>query len=83
HLSPIIIHSTKVDVIKKLLSKNNITNHDECIMIGDRCFDVEGAKQVNISCIGVCFGFGSKEELEASGAIATADTPMDIAKILL
>jgi phosphoglycolate phosphatase len=38
------------------------------VMIGDRFHDVYGAKANNIPCIGVLFGFGSREELENAGA---------------
>ena len=35
-------------------------------MIGDRKFDVEAAIQNGIPCIGVTYGYGSKEELKKS-----------------
>lgn len=38
------------------------------VMIGDRKFDVEGAKAAKITSVAVAYGYGSVEELEASGA---------------
>lgn len=74
----------KDDVIAYALEQCGLTHpKDEIIMIGDRKFDVEGAKANNLSCIGVTYGYGSKEELEEAGAIATADTPQALAKRLL
>ena len=32
-------------------------------MIGDRCFDVEGARALKVESVGVTYGYGSKEEL--------------------
>jgi len=39
--------------------------HNKAIMVGDREHDIIGAKANNIASIGVLYGFGSKEELEA------------------
>ena len=40
----------------------------EVIMIGDRLHDIEGAKASGMKSIGVLWGYGSREELEAAGA---------------
>ena len=49
---------------------------DEAVMVGDREHDVLGATGLGIPCIGVLFGYGSKEELERAGAAAlAADVP--------
>lgn len=69
---------TKSDVIRTLLDKNNITDMTECIMVGDRFYDVEGADEFGIKTIGVTFGFGAEEELISSGAIATVDTTEEL-----
>lgn len=37
-------------------------------MVGDRLHDVNGAKACGIHCVGVLWGFGSREELELAGA---------------
>ena len=50
-------------------------------MIGDRHYDVEGAKRVSIEAIGVTFGYGSREELESAGAIVVVDTPKELAEL--
>lgn len=47
---------------------------DEAVMVGDRKFDVEAAKAIHLPCIGVLYGYGSREELEAAGAAALAET---------
>ena len=51
-------------------------------MIGDRHHDVEGAHANGIACIGVGWGIGSREELEAAGADAIAERPDDLPRIL-
>lgn len=47
-------------------------------MIGDRLYDIEGAKEAGVDSIGVLYGYGSREELEGAGATYIAPTPYDI-----
>ena len=37
-------------------------------MVGDRRFDMEGAKKNALTAVGVLYGYGTKEELEQAGA---------------
>ncbi|MBO4262663.1 MAG: HAD hydrolase-like protein [Clostridia bacterium] len=53
------------------------------VMVGDRDNDVYGAKANGIDCIGVLYGFGTREELEAAGVKHIAETPEDIIRIVL
>lgn len=48
------------------------------VMIGDRRFDVLGARANEMSAIGVLWGYGSQQELAAAGAHALAMAPADI-----
>ncbi|MBQ8402423.1 MAG: HAD hydrolase-like protein [Clostridia bacterium] len=50
-------------------------------MIGDRIYDVEGAAAFGMKSIGVSWGFGPVEEF--SGAEAVADSPAELAAMLL
>ena len=56
---------------------------NRAVMVGDRQFDVEGAKLCGIPCIGVSYGYGSREELEAAGADWIADSVEELRAILL
>lgn len=58
----------KEDVIQSALSDNQITDMQEVLMIGDRKHDVLGSGKFGISCVGVLYGYGSREELETCGA---------------
>lgn len=73
----------KSDVIKYALDMCGITDTDKCIMIGDRLHDVEGAKQCGMRSIGVLWGYGSRGELEESGADFIAKNVGDIVKIVI
>jgi phosphoglycolate phosphatase len=74
--------SHKDEVVRYVLENAGITDKRECVMIGDRDNDVLGAKACGIACIGVLFGYGSREELEGAGADFIAGTPGSIAEIV-
>lgn len=58
----------KQEVIAYALESAGIKNRSAAIMIGDRKYDIAGAKQVGIASIGVLFGYGNRQELECAKA---------------
>lgn len=60
--------SIKKEVIAYALEAGNVTDRSAAVMVGDRKFDILGAKSMGLASIGVLFGYGSLEELEAAGA---------------
>lgn len=54
----------------------------ETVMVGDRLYDILGAKAAGIPCIAVLYGFGSCEEFEKYDADFVAETPADVQKLL-
>ncbi len=59
---------TKADVIHHALRQMGVSTLDGVLMVGDRKFDVEGARQCGLHSAGVLFGFGDRRELEEAGA---------------
>lgn len=55
---------------------------DGCVMVGDRSHDAVGAKMSGVDFIGVLYGYGSREELEAEGAEKLADSPAALGTLL-
>jgi phosphoglycolate phosphatase len=53
------------------------------VMVGDRRHDVEGARENGIPCIGVLYGYGSREELAVAGASFIAEDLVGLKKLLL
>jgi hypothetical protein len=53
------------------------------LMVGDRCFDIDGANDTGIDSLGVLYGFGSREELEGHGATLLAASASEIVTLLL
>ena len=59
--------NTKFTVIEAARAACGVDMSD-AVMVGDRSHDVEGAHAHGIPCIGVTYGFGSREELKDAGA---------------
>lgn len=68
----------KVAVIRYVLSSLESNEVQSTLMIGDRMYDVLGAKELGIDTLGVLWGFGSERELSESGVLMTAELPRDL-----
>ena len=73
----------KKDVVARVLEQARAAGLRGGIMVGDREHDVIGARENGLSCIGVTYGYGPREELEGAGAVLTVDTPAELASALL
>ena len=71
-------HSSDKEKLITAALKHFGADRSEAVMIGDRCYDIDGARAAGIRSIGVLYGYGSRDELEASGADLVANTPTDI-----
>ena len=76
------VRDKKEEVIRYALSEIGGPPLEECILVGDRVFDAEGARAVGIDSLGVTYGYGSPEEISSSGFTYVANTVSDIAKML-
>lgn len=61
----------------------NALIYDTIAMVGDRKFDIVGAKAYHIAGIGVAYGYAAPGELEKAGADVIAETVEELGKILL
>jgi phosphoglycolate phosphatase len=52
------------------------------VMVGDRKFDVLGARAHELPCIGVLWGIGTERELREAGAVALVDEPSKLVALL-
>lgn len=76
----------KNEVIQEALNQlfdNQRVKKKEVYMIGDRKFDVEGAKALKIECVGVTYGYGSMEELKAAKANYIVSSVEELEKFLV
>lgn len=74
---------SKADVINYALETLNVNDKASVLMVGDREHDVIGAKAAGIDCVGVLYGYGSREELERAGAGSIAQTVEELKNMLL
>ena len=71
--------------LKNLTDKGPVDDDEfkqSCAMVGDRSFDIIGAKENEVCAIGVTFGYGSEEELLNAGADIIAHSMEELTKIL-
>ncbi len=61
--------SKKVDIIKYILEKRDITDLKDVYMIGDKKQDYIGARDADVNFIGVLYGFGSEDEFPVSSIL--------------
>lgn len=60
--------NTKAKVLKYVLENIGGYDSEETYMIGDRFYDIKGAKELNLKSIGVKWGYGEEKELIDAGA---------------
>ena len=72
---------TKAEVIAYALQSCGIDDRGKTVMVGDREHDVIGAKKEGLDCIGVLYGFGSREELEKAGADWIIEKPEELCEL--
>ena len=63
----------KAAVLRYLLELTGETN--DSVLIGDTHYDVLGANELGIPCIGVTWGYGTRDEMQAAGAAEIVDSP--------
>lgn len=76
--------STKEEVLEELgrrMASLAISKEEMCL-IGDTKYDAGGAKVFGIRCIGVSYGFGTREDMLAAGAEVVFDTIEEVEKYI-
>lgn len=79
--------SRKEEVVEEALHRLELdgqpVSRENCAMIGDRRFDIEGGRQFRLTTVGVTYGYAAKGELEAAGADYIVKNPVQLTKLLL
>lgn len=68
----------KSDVIRYALQISDVEDKSKAVMIGDRNYDILGARENGLDSIGVLFGFGDLDELTKAGATYIVETVEDV-----
>lgn len=76
---------TKTAVIMEAMERMQVTREEQkgVLMVGDRHFDIDGAKELSLDSLGVYYGFAKSGELEAAGADYVVHTVDELEKLLL
>lgn len=74
----------KSEVIEEALARVGKSNsRSDVVLVGDRKYDVEGARTAGISSIGVTYGYGSREELEKIWPDCIVDNTEELKNVLI
>lgn len=73
---------TKPAVVGRALDGLGRPDPSQCLMVGDRHYDVTGAAEHGIDCAGVTWGYGDAEELRGAGAVAVIDRPEALHEVI-
>jgi phosphoglycolate phosphatase len=75
--------SAKSDLIDRIIPHINTGELAETIMIGDRRYDIEGAKHHRIDSAAVLYGYGGRGELEAAQPTYLIESTAKLRTLLL
>ena len=74
--------ATKEAVIEYTLSMCDEKDRRKILMVGDRYFDINGAKAYGLDSVGVTFGYGDRQELLEAGANYIVDSMQELDSLL-
>lgn len=69
--------------IMEVKGEKSSKKYDTVVMVGDRRFDVEGAKAFHIVSVGVNYGYAASGELSLAGADVIVETVDELAEVLI
>lgn len=73
---------SKQQVLEEAFRRLGDPDKSEVVLIGDTKYDVIGATGIGIDCIGITYGFGTREELIEHGACKVFDTIEEVTTYL-
>lgn len=73
----------KLEVIEYVLAECGVEERSDVLMVGDRRYDIEGARSAGVHSMGVLYGYGSREEIESAEPDFIAEIPNEISRIVL
>lgn len=75
-------HTTKTGLILEAMDKLGVSDKSQVLMVGDRHYDITGAKGAGVSSCGCLWGYGNKEEFQECDADFIIEDPLDILNLL-
>ncbi|MBQ7294574.1 MAG: HAD hydrolase-like protein [Clostridia bacterium] len=75
-------HSSKTSLILEAMEKLGAKDKSQVLMVGDRHYDITGAKGAGVSSCGCLWGYGNKQEFLDCGADFVVSDPLEILKLI-
>jgi len=75
------MHQTKAEILSSAMSELG-ADAESTVYVGDTKFDVQGAHECGVKCIGVGYGYAADGELKSAGADFIVDTVEQLAELL-
>ena len=75
------VRESKEDILGYAIDSLGITPQD-CVMVGDTIYDVEGAEKLGMDCILCLWGFGDYDNIHNKNVVFRAKTPQDVTKFV-
>lgn len=75
-------HTTKTGLILEAMDKLGVSDKSQVLMVGDRHYDITGAKGAGVSSCGCLWGYGNKEEFQECDADFIIVNPLDLLNLL-
>ncbi|WP_054164894.1 HAD hydrolase-like protein [Rhodopseudomonas sp. AAP120] len=73
---------TKTDLVRRALDEAGVSPED-AVMVGDRRYDIEGAKANGVIAVGVAWGYGTREELRSAGCDYLVDSVKEFCHLFI
>lgn len=71
-------HSSKTGLVLGAMDKLGATDKSKVLMVGDRCFDIDGAAGAGVDSCGALWGYGNKEEFIEHNATFIIENPSQV-----
>lgn len=75
-------HSSKTGLILEAMKKLAFEDKNDVLMVGDRCFDIDGATGAGVASCGVLWGYGNYEEFCEHKATFIIKEPKELLKLI-
>ena len=73
----------KAAVIRDALRRAGVEDLSTAVMVGDRRHDIDGARQAGLEAVGVLWGYGDLQELEASHPVHIVESFDGLKRVLI
>ncbi len=76
-------HSSKTGLVLESMKKLGADDRKKVLMVGDRCYDIDGAAGAEVDSCGVLWGYGSKDEFKEHNADYIVSDTEELLKLVL